>query len=263
MPLGQVLIQSDEKNTMTYHVYGLGLQEAGGDYNSHHFDHLCSNSHNVGVGSSLIDKKKIKKVLLNKIAGFLANYGFNNRIYGQSFWKPLNIGRGMIHLHFINHTNDFDVTVSVSIRFDKLEEMINKNNILLKVNEKNLTSTIGVELGNLTKGVQRRWTVKGVDDIEFVACDICKMIVKAALPYIEKYKDMDTVFEMIMRDDPDVWMLSPLRHRLAMNAVGLAKLLNKNELLDEIIRAKTKYLEEKNDYGLQLFIQFANKISKH
>lgn len=213
--------------------------------------------------SSLTDKKELKKVLLKRVLDFLANYGFYRRLYGQSFWKPLNVGRGMIHLHFINHANDFDVTVSVSIRFDKLEEMINENNMLLKENEKNSTSTIGVELGNLTKGVQKRWTVKELDDLEFVASDICKMIVEAALPYIDKYKDMNTIFDIIMRDDPDAWLLSPFRHRLAMNAVGLAKLLNKNEMLEEIIRAKTRYLEERNDYGLQIFIQFANKIIKH
>ncbi len=43
-PLSQVLIQTDEENTKTYFVYGLGLigQETGGDYRSYHFDHLGS-----------------------------------------------------------------------------------------------------------------------------------------------------------------------------------------------------------------------------
>ncbi|MCG1025142.1 hypothetical protein [Dehalobacter sp.] len=205
------------------------------------------------------DKKQAKNIILQKISTYLIQYGFDKKIHGQSFWKPIVEGRAMVHLSFINHENDFDITVSVSIRFDALEELINADNALLKPKEKLMTSSIGVELGNLTEGRQKRWSIYDESDVDPAVKSICEITDDAAIPYIEKYKNIETTYEMMLRDDQEIFTFAPLHHRRAMNAVGLAKLLGKDNI-QEIGEAKRKFLSERNDYGLGMFNKFLEKI---
>jgi hypothetical protein len=208
--------------------------------------------------------KQLRDALLKRICVFLSEYGFDNKIYGQSFRKRIDGGGARIHLNFINHANDFDVVVSVGIRFDTMENMANVVNKLLteKERKKSDSATIGIELGNLSIGAQKRWTIREEDDIPSVAEGISKDIIEIAFPFIGKYKDMNAVFEIMLRDDSAVWSLAPFHHRRAMNAVGLAKLLKKDDMLDTIIAKKIKFLEERNDYGLDMFLDFVKTIDR-
>lgn len=208
---------------------------------------------------SMSVRKQLKSTILKKVLGHLMQYGFDKKIHCQSFWKYIDNGRAMVHLSFIDHENDFDVTASVSIRFNVLEEMINEGNILLKPKEKLETSTIGIELGNLAQGKQKRWTVSKESDIDDAIEGICGIIDRVAIPYIEKYKFMENTFEIMLRDDEEIWIFAPFHHRRAMNAVGLAKLLNKDNI-NEIADAKRSFLSERNDHGLSMFVKFSEKL---
>lgn len=71
---------------------------------------------------------------------------------------------------------------------------------------------------------------------------------------------MENTFELVKRDDPDVWIFDALHNRRAMNAVGLAYLLKKGDIILSIVEKKTMFLRERNDFGLQTFLLFAEKI---
>ncbi|WP_051530076.1 hypothetical protein [Anoxybacteroides tepidamans] len=163
---------------------------------------------------------------------------------------------------FINHEDDFDITLHVGIRFDQLENLIHENNNLIIKKEKAPTCTIGVEIGNLTIGEQKRWTVKDENDIEFVSQDIFRSIKEVVIPYINKYSNIENVFHLCLKDDQEASLNAPIDYVRAMHAVGLAKLLNKTELLEDVIQQKMKYLQEKKDFGLPIFMDFVEHIKK-
>lgn len=206
-----------------------------------------------------MNKKELKKELLEILLKRLSELGFDKKIRGQSFWKPINNGRGSVHLSFINHSNDFDVTLDFAVRIEALEDLKNRNNQHLKPKEKKETATVGVELGNLKDGVQKRWTVATQVDIGKVSEEIYKNIVEVGIPYIEKYSNLENILLLSLRDDEAGWLHSPFHHDRAMNAVGLAKLL-KREDIKEIVDMKKKYLKERNDHGLTEFQLFVTSI---
>ena len=71
---------------------------------------------------------------------------------------------------------------------------------------------------------------------------------------------MENTFELVKRDDPEVWIFDALHNRRAMNAVGLAYLLKKGDITLNIIEEKAIFLKKRNDFGLQTFLLFAEKI---
>lgn len=75
--------------------------------------------------------KILENKLLKRVLDYLANHGFEKKIYGQSFHKKIDAGRQNIHISIIKHDNDFDVTVSAGLRFDMLEDLKNEDNNLL------------------------------------------------------------------------------------------------------------------------------------
>lgn len=206
-------------------------------------------------------KNEMKKKLLNFILLKITEVGFEKNIYGQTFWKPVQNGRAAVHLSFIDHETDFDVTVDFAVRIDKLEELKNKDNTYLKEKEKKETATIGVELGNLIEGNQKRWTISSEEDIEKVADEIYSKIVEEGIPYIDKYSNLDNILFVCLKDDEDSMLHSPFGDDRAINAVGLAKMLNRGDI-KEIISKKKMYLKE-SELELSNFQNFLNKIGEN
>ncbi|WP_433958671.1 hypothetical protein [Cytobacillus horneckiae] len=208
-----------------------------------------------------MNKKELKAKLFKQLALLLTEEGFGKRIYGQSIKKPIDNGTATIHLAFINHVDDFDVTVDAGIRFDELENMKNESNLLLTSKEKARTSSIGVELGNISIGKPKRWTIKSEGNIDLVTQSIFEDIKLVLLPFIEKYSCPEKVFELCIKDDSEAKLICPLDDKRAINAVGLAIILKKEDELNELIQKKKKYLEEKQDMGLSMYLGFIEKYN--
>ena len=80
--------------------------------------------------------------------------------YTTKFCEKFDKGKISMHLAFIDHPEDFHVTVDVGIRFDELENMKNQWDEGLTIKEKKETYTIGVELGNLVHREQKDGVLK-------------------------------------------------------------------------------------------------------
>lgn len=200
---------------------------------------------------------EIKKKTLNLLSTELSNYGFDAKLHGNSFWKQIGGGRSMINFSFIKHNSDYDVTISVSLRIDIIEDMINSTNTLLTRVEKLNTSTIGCELGNLISRIPRRYTIDDSVDLEVPTSQMMEAIKDLAFPFIEKYSNLETLMETSLRDDENVWILEPFHYKRAQNAVALAKILNYPNI-ESIIESKRTFLESKKDFGLRYFNEFVN-----
>ncbi|HFK1511382.1 MULTISPECIES: hypothetical protein [Bacillus cereus group] len=204
-----------------------------------------------------MNKKELKLKLLQNLGESLKEDGYKVRITQQSFVKKFDKGKISMHLAFIDHPEDFHVTVDVGIRFDELENMKNQWDEGLTIKEKKETYTIGVELGNLVHREQKRWCVEKEADILPVTIDILKEIKQYFIPYIDKYVDIENVFDLCVRDDDEAALLgTTFEGYRAQNAIGLALLLNKEEMLEQIIEKKKEYLKTRDKFQLELFENF-------
>lgn len=209
----------------------------------------------------MLTKKEQKLYILRKISGKLNDLGFHNKVKGQSFLSKISIGMAMIHLGFIDHENDFDVTISVSIRVDQVEDIINKSNDLLKKTEQLKTSTIGCELGNLETGNQKRFSIYENTKLDSALEEMIGSIVKTAFPFIKKYSELDNIYNIVKRDDKESWWISSIHHKRAQTAIILAKNLNKEDF-EIVLNTKRVFLENRNDYGLELYLRLCENINK-
>jgi hypothetical protein len=212
---------------------------------------------------SRFDADKLQRQLLASVALRLSKYGFDPRVHGQSVWKNSADGRASIHLGFIEHDSDFDVTVDVAIRIDALEDLVNTGKSLLSKREQRGTYSLGAELGNLAAGRQNRWTIIDSQDINLVVPEIESMILAFAMPYIENYSHMKNALELFSRDDADVWIHSPIHHERAKRAVGLAKLVGVDDTdLNNLITRKQRFLTARKEHGLDGFLRFVERIKE-
>ncbi|MES1054017.1 hypothetical protein FOA24_35085 [Bacillus thuringiensis] len=204
-----------------------------------------------------MNKKELKSKLLHSIGEKLKEKDYKTRITHQGFVKKFDKGKISIHLAFIDHVEDFHVTLDVGIRFEELENMKNQWDDGLTAREKKETYTIGVELGNLVYGEQKRWTVEKETDILPVSTEILKEIEQYFIPYINKYIDMESVFDLCVRDDEKASLLgTTFEGYRAQNAVGFALLLKKEDMLEEIIKQKRDYIKKRDKFQLELFEEF-------
>ena len=169
-------------------------------------------------------------------------------------------GRHAFHLSFIKHKADFDVTVDVAVRLDELENLLNEHRGNLSEAQKKNTFTLGAELGNISEGRQKRWTVASLDDIKPAAKSIMDAFVAIGVPYLEKYSDVESVLETLSGDDRAAWLHAPIHDDRAKSAIALAFLLGDRERFSQLAAAKTEFLKSRNDFGLTSFLQFRDAL---
>lgn len=206
--------------------------------------------------------KELEKALLTELATHIGKHSFDPKPSDQSFHKRMPFGRLGFHLSFIKHKTDFDVTADVAVRFEALEDLLNEDNAHLSTSEKKKTYTLGAELGNISEGRQKRWTVATPDDIKPAVNSIMDAFVAIGLPYLEKYSDMQNALEVLGGDDQAAWLHSPFHDVRAKRALGLAFLLGDRETFSQLAVVKTEFLSSRNDPGLQSFIQLRDELAR-
>lgn len=204
--------------------------------------------------------KELQKNLLANVGEKLTTFGFGGKAKQQSFYRPIDGGWACVHLSFIKHADDFDVTVDVGVRFDEVEELVNSNNNLLTKKEKIGAATFGVELGNLSIGEQMRWNISSEDQISSVTNSILDAFDKFGEPYLLKYSSMESAYELLSSDEKNVWIHCPFHATRAKNTIAIAKLLDLPNIQNQI-STKRQFLEDMKDFGLSDFVSFTNSLS--
>jgi hypothetical protein len=194
------------------------------------------------------------------LARRMAEHGFESRPRDQSFTRKTPVGRQTFHVSFIKHANGCDVTADVAVRIDRLEDLLNEWNGTLSKSERKQTHSMGAELGNISEGRQRRWTLAGEDNIPEAVSSTMALFESVGLPYLQKYSDLEQALAALSGDDRPSWLHSPFHDLRAQRAIGLAFVLGRHERMDELIAAKTRFLRERNDPGLDRFLAFAKDI---
>jgi hypothetical protein len=205
--------------------------------------------------------KELQQKLLLFLGERISSYGFNKRPYGQSFIKLIPGGKISFHLAFIAHKIDFDVTADIAIRFDDLEYLVNLDNKVLSKKEKESTYSLGVELGNLCDGKQKRWNVSSEDELPVLVDQLIQYFEKYAVPYFEKYSIKQNAYALLSNNDQTAWIHCPVHSARAKRAVALALLLGYKDSIPNLIKQNVEFLRQKNDFGLKDFISFSDTLN--
>jgi hypothetical protein len=207
--------------------------------------------------------KKWEDQLVALVGQGVRKHGFECRPKDQSFYRKCTFGHAMFHVAFIEHQDDFDVTADIGIRFEDVEELVNRDNSLLTKLEKSRTCTLGCEIGNLSEGRQKRWAVRNADDVPAVSDAVVSAFIDVGLPYIERLSDAGHVLQILSEDSPESWLHSPVHGGRAKRAVGMALLTQGKEVAQKLAIAKISFLRERNDFGLASFRTFLEKLGLH
>ena len=207
-------------------------------------------------------KKLLMSQLLAAVDERLRSNDFAYRKSDQMYMASHGWGIAIIHLFFITHPGDFDILLNVGVRIDRVENLINKYDARLSEKEKKRTWTLGVEVGQFVGMGQKRWTVAQADDVPKVARDIHDAIHRIALPYVEKYSNLENALGVLAGDGRDSWIHLPLHDQRAKRAVGLAWLLGDRERFVRIVETKRAFLSGRNDVDLEDFERFVGSLSE-
>lgn len=205
---------------------------------------------------SLGDQQSLQRELLRALAERLQHHDFRLRLSWQDFVKKIPGGRWVLHLAFIAHPSDCDVTADVAIRIDAVEELVQRTDQHLSAKEKRETATAGAELGNIADRRQHRWTVATAADVVPVADQIYKMFEDFGLPYLERLSEPGALLDALSRNDPAGWIHAPFHGARNKRAVALALTSGDRERARELARRGARYLRDRNDHALADFEAF-------
>lgn len=192
-----------------------------------------------------------KRELLKKLGERIAWLGFNPKVSGQSFYCPSTEGRWALHVSFIPHQTDFDLTTDVAIRMNAVENLVNEYDTKLKPVEKRQSVTLGGEIGNLSQGRPLRWTVADLNDIPAVSDQMTSAFERVGLPFFRAYSDLQAVHRVLVSSNSRDTLLCPILGPRAMRAVASAYLLGKTTDITALVRRFEAKLIEKQDLYLE------------
>jgi len=204
--------------------------------------------------------KEWESGLLIELGERVIQFGFDPTPRDQSFYRKFDGGKHALHVSFIKHTVDFDVTADVAVRFDALEELVNGFAPKLSKKIKDQTFSLGAELGNISGEGQCRWTIASKADVVTAASGISEKFKVVGIPYLERFSSLESVLEALSGDDKAAWLHSPIHGVRAKRAIAAAFLLNKKQAFLELVEKKTQFLKERNDFGLQDFLEMADDL---
>ena len=198
--------------------------------------------------------------VLTGVGQEVARHGFPDTPKRQSFEKPVPGGLWCLHLSFIRHHIDFDITADVAIRFDAVEEFLAANLPLESAEATSKHFTMGVELGNLSRGRYIRWTVARSGHVRKAVKGIAHAFRSIALPYFEEYSDPERALAVLSKDDELARTHSPIHLSRALRAVAMAHILGKRDLVDELVEKKKQFLLERDEFRREYLDYLVSRI---
>ncbi len=164
---------------------------------------------------------------------------------------------------FVPHQDsNFDVTLDIAVRIDDVENIVNGEDQLLSIEEKRRTATVGCEIGNLTMGRQKRWTISTSEDVNKFIAEVGTMITSVVLPYVEKFSNLESLLTVLSSDGREAWLHFPVHLGRCQRILSLTLVLGKDEELDTIIAKCEFILANLDPHSVSQFESFAYAIQK-
>ena len=179
----------------------------------------------------MIDKteqSRAKQMILSGMSERLLRFGFDPKPSGQSFYRKLNGGTWAFHLAFIPHKQDMDLTADVALRLDVVEELVNKHDTKRKASEKRLSMTLGGELGNVSQGRFKRWTVTELGDVPIICNQVADAFRTIGIPFLASHFSLPAVNRALVSTTSADRILAPLLGPRYMRALASSYLLGED-----------------------------------
>lgn len=197
-------------------------------------------------------KTDLEHALLERVSRDLARHGFKLVKAERTWRKKTPAATFAFHLAIVHHPGDFDVLADLAVRLEAaaavLEDALGGRDAAAKTVGR---FTLGVEIGNLTIGEPRRWTVTAAADIEPVAESLIEAFETIALPYYREFSDPERALAVLSGDSRDSWLHSPLHHIRAIRTMALAFLLGRREEFECLAERKRAFLAVSRDLNAQ------------
>jgi hypothetical protein len=204
--------------------------------------------------------RELERNLLQELGRRLVRFGFSSKPKGQTFYRDIDGGRVAVHVSFIEHVADVDVTTDIAIRFDAVEDLIHRSDKLLSPKAKAQTFTLGAELGNLERGEPFRLTLATHGDVPNIAEGTMTKLASVGLPYIEHYSSPETAYTLLSKDDRTAWMHSPIHAERAKRACALLVIMGRQSEIANLAVQKQAFLQSMNDPGAAAFARFLAEL---
>lgn len=207
------------------------------------------------------EHKDAERAILQQLGSRVAVHGFKPKPIGQSFYRDYPGGRWALHLSFIRHDADIDVTADIAVRVDAIEQIVNQCESGLTDSEKRRSTTLGAELGNLVGPQPLRWTVAELDDAVAVADQIVDAFEKIGLPYLSSHSDIESAYRVLASTAPEDRVHSPILGARCMRAIAAAYALGRDSDLGQLIRRCEAQLTAEDDLYLPDFRALSERLS--
>jgi hypothetical protein len=187
---------------------------------------------------SRTDRSEAQKKLLETLGQLAEPFGFSAKPSGQSFYRRLPTGTWALHLSFIPHAADFDVTADVALRFNAVEDLVNQYDTKLSRAEGRRSMTMGAELGNLSEGRPIRWTVADIEEIPNVGRQVLNAFERIGLPFLQAHNDLVSLHRLLVGEMPITRLVAPISGPRYLRAIATACLLG---AFDEVRARASQY----------------------
>jgi hypothetical protein len=194
-----------------------------------------------------------KRELLNTLGARIVWLGFKPRVSGQSFDSSSSEGKSVLHVSFIPHSTDLELTLDVAIRANAIEDLVNEFDAKLNPAEKRQSMTLGAEIGNLSQGRPLRWTITDLSDIPAVSKQMTGWFERVGLPFFRAYSDRPAIHGVLVGSSSSDTLLCPILGPRSMRAIASAYLLGKTSDLEALMSRIEARLVEKQDLYLDDF----------
>jgi hypothetical protein len=164
-------------------------------------------------------------------------------------------------LSFIPHVNDFDLTADVALRNDAIEELTNKYDAKRSAKDRLSSMTIGIELGNLARGSNIRWTIVDESHLQLAADQAFELLQSVEISFFNRYCDLGSLADVLTSSSPADRLLCPLRGPRYMRAISACFLTGDRARFAAVGPIATKELVEHDDLYLPDFERMYRDLS--
>jgi hypothetical protein len=199
------------------------------------------------------ERLKTQRELLAELGQRLAHFGFNPKPSEQDFYRKIPAGKWAFHISFIPHKTEFDLTADVAVRVDAIEDLVNEYDTKLTAAEKRKSMTLGGELGNISAGNPKRWTISNVEDIPSVCDGVIEAFREIGLPFLQKHSDAAAAHRVLVSSKPTDLHLAPILGPRYMRAVASAYLTGRAEKIEALVSEYEAELSKTEDLYLEDF----------
>jgi hypothetical protein len=153
----------------------------------------------------------------------------------------------VISLNIARFQGEIHVAVRAEIRFDAVEQLLQRARAETGDELAPLMASLGTELGNSVSRQRRVWQLPAELDIEASAEQMVALIEDVAVPMYERYGTIEVAYGVFTGEDADAALLAGAPHAAAARALAVAVLRNDRVQFESLRERFSKLMEDGRD----------------